>query len=174
MADRPTIVSGLTTAPALLDPAAVASPSAPEPGTGPGAQAANVEARRRVEGAVQGLLIEDLPRVQQILRDVVEEPGLYEVCAVADGEAQAIADFDRLQPHAVIIDLKLRQGSGLGFLQSVRARKLAAQPLLIVITNHALPVLETACRQAGADHFLDKSRDLGRLRGLMDQAFGRA
>lgn len=173
MADRPTIVSGLTAPPGLLDPVAVSAPPA-APGSSTAEDPSQAAARRSVQGAVQVLLIEDLPRVQQILRDVVEEPGLYEVCAVADSETQAIADFDRLQPHAVIIDLKLRQGSGLGFLQAVRSRKLAVQPLLIVITNHALPVLETACRQAGADHFLDKSRDLGRLRGLMDQAFGRA
>ena len=45
------------------------------------------------------------------------------------------------------------------------------RPLLIVLTNHALPVLETACLNAGADYFLDKSRDFHKVRTLLENAW---
>ncbi|WP_325420095.1 response regulator [Aquabacterium sp.] len=116
------------------------------------------------------LIVEDLPRVQTLLRELIDEPGRFEVLAVADTEAQAIADYQALQPDAVIIDLSLRQGTGLGVISALRRRDTGKRPLLIVLTNHAFPVLEAACRSAGADHFLDKSRDVPKVRGLLEQA----
>lgn len=117
------------------------------------------------------LLIEDLPLVQQLLRSLIEEPGVYEVCAISDTEAGALAAFDAHRPDAVIVDLNLREGSGLGFLQQLGRRDLPApRPALIVVTNHAIPALEAACRKAGADSVLDKSRDLARLKSVLDSA----
>jgi CheY-like chemotaxis protein len=117
------------------------------------------------------LVIEDLALVQTLLRNLIEEPGLYEVCAVSDTEKGALADFETHQPDAVIVDLNLRQGSGLGFLHHMRNKGLLRRPILIVVTNHAIPILESACLKAGADYFLDKSRDLVRLRSVLDSAF---
>ena len=117
------------------------------------------------------LVVEDLPRVQTLLRELIEEPGRFEVLAVADTESQAIAQYRELRPDAVIIDLSLRQGTGLGVISALRRDEANhKRPLLIVLTNHAFPVLETACRNAGADHFLDKSRDFRKVRSLLEQA----
>jgi len=117
------------------------------------------------------LVVEDLPRVQTLLRELIEEPGRFEVLAVADTESQAIAQYRELRPDAVIIDLSLRQGTGLGVISALRRDDAGSKrPLLIVLTNHAFPVLETACRNAGADHFLDKSRDFRKVRSLLEQA----
>lgn len=124
-------------------------------------------------GVLRVLIVEDLPRVQTLLRELIDEPGRFEVLAVADTEAQAIAQYQALRPDAVIVDLSLRQGTGLGVISAVRRNEAAAverRPLLIVLTNHAFPVLEAACRSAGADHFLDKSRDVRQVRGLLEQA----
>ena len=122
-------------------------------------------------GPLRVLIVEDLPRVQAALRELIDEPGRLEVAGVADTEEQAIADYQLLQPDAVVIDLSLRQGTGLGVVAALRRQAASPRPLLIVLTNHAFPVLEAACRSAGADHFLDKSRDFRRVRGLLEQAF---
>ena len=116
------------------------------------------------------LVVEDLPRVQALLCELIDDPGRCEVLSVADTEAQAIEDYDRLRPHAVIIDLSLRQGTGLGVITQLRRRQEQHRSLLIVLTNHTMPVLEVACRSAGADHFLDKSRDFPKVRPLLEQA----
>jgi CheY-like chemotaxis protein len=115
-------------------------------------------------------VIEDLPRVQAMLRELIEEPGQFEVSAVADSEEEALRQYDELNPDAVVVDLALRAGSGLGVIHAIRGRTRAYRPLVIVLTNHALPVLEAACRRAGADHFLDKSRDFDKVRPLLEQA----
>jgi len=121
-------------------------------------------------GVLGVLVVEDLPRVQSLLRELIEEPGRFQVLGVADTESQAIEQFNELHPDAVIVDLSLRQGTGLGVISAVRRDEGGKRPLLIVLTNHAFPVLETACRNAGADHFLDKSRDFRKVRGLLEAA----
>lgn len=119
-------------------------------------------------------VIEDLPLVQKVLRDLLEETGEYRVCAISETESGAIEDFIKHQPAAVIVDLNLKQGSGLGFLQQVRRMHLHWRPVLIVVTNYAITALESACLKAGADRFLDKSRDLARLRSVIDDSLAEA
>ena len=114
------------------------------------------------------------PRVQQLLRELIHEPGRLEVAGLAETEQDAVALYDQLLPQAVIVDLNLKSGTGLGVIASLRRRPPgAARPLLIVLTNHALPVLEAACLKAGADYFLDKSRDFHKVRTLLDHACSR-
>jgi CheY-like chemotaxis protein len=134
----------------------------------------------RVDDAVPGdaarrplrvLLVEDLPRVQALLRELIEEPGRFEVSGLVETEADAIQQYEALNPDAVVIDLNLRAGTGLGVIVALRRLQRAARPLLIVLTNHALPVLEAACLNAGADYFLDKSRDFQKVRSLLESAW---
>lgn len=117
------------------------------------------------------LVVEDLPRVQALLRELIHEPGRIEIVAVAETEAEAIEQYAEVHPDAVLIDLNLRVGTGLGVIVSLRRQTPPRRPLLIVLTNHALPVLETACLNAGADHFLDKSRDFHKVRPLLEGAW---
>jgi DNA-binding NarL/FixJ family response regulator len=121
--------------------------------------------------AVLGVLIvEDLPRVQSLLFELIHEPGRLEVLGITDTESQAIEQFEALGPDAVIVDLSLRQGSGLGLIAALRRGQRARRPLLIVLTNHTMPALKAACMSAGADHYLDKSRDFLKVRALLEQA----
>lgn len=115
------------------------------------------------------LLVEDLPRVQLMLRELIEDPGRFEVVGVADTEDEALNMYAQRQPDVVVVDLNLRSGTGMGVLQRIRQRQGDQHPLLIVLTNHTLPVLRQACERAGADHFLDKSREFARVRTLIEE-----
>lgn len=161
------------------DPVMAASPLAhtvapaikvPESPSQPGTSA---QPRRVVDRAVQVQIVEDLPRVQQLLRQLVEQPGRFEVTGIDDTEHEALQRSQAQPPDALVVDLNLRQGSGLGLIHAVRKLYGASPtgPLVIVVTNHTMPVLEAACIKAGADHFLDKSRELPRLSALLNQAF---
>jgi two-component system, OmpR family, response regulator len=121
--------------------------------------------------ALRVLLVEDLVRVQNLLRELIDEPGRFEVAGLVETEADAILRYTELQPDAVVIDLNLRSGTGLGVIMALRRLQHPVRPLLIVLTNHALPVLETACLNAGADYFLDKSRDFQKVRTLLENAW---
>ncbi|MFY9479526.1 MAG: response regulator [Pseudomonadota bacterium] len=134
---------------------------------------ASTQARRVVGRPVQVQIVEDLPRVQQLLRQLVEQPGRFEVTGIDDTEQEAFQRSQAQPPDALVVDLNLRQGSGLGLIHAVRKLYGASPvgPLVIVVTNHTMPVLEAACLKAGADHFLDKSRELPRLSALLNQAF---
>lgn len=126
------------------------------------------------QATLRVLLVEDLPRVQLMLRELIEEAGRFEVVGVADTEDQALSLYDQREPEVVVVDLNLRSGTGMGVLQRIRQRKSAVRPLLIVLTNHTLPVLRNACEKAGADHFLDKSREFARVRTLIEERAGGA
>jgi two-component system, OmpR family, response regulator len=153
----------------LLDPGRrAAAGAAPESGVGP--RTGDAAAADTAVRALRVLVVEDLPRVQVLLRELIDEPGRFEIAGMAETEHDAIEQYHALQPDALVIDLNLRQGTGLGVIMAVRRTPAARRPLLLVLTNHALPVLEAACLSAGADHFLDKSRDFHKVRPLLEQA----
>lgn len=148
-------------------------PAAPKSTTSGMQPGASPQARRVAGRPVQVQIVEDLPRVQQLLRQLVEQPGRFEVTGIDDTEQEAFQRSQAQPPDALVVDLNLRQGSGLGLIHAVRKLYGASPvgPLVIVVTNHTMPVLEAACLKAGADHFLDKSRELPRLSALLNQAF---
>lgn len=86
-----------------------------------------------------------------------------EVVDWADSELTAIRLFEDGEHEIVIVDLQLRQGSGLNVLKAIQ--KAHAPGIRIVYTNHAqVPTYRRQCAEAGADFFFDKSLE-------MDQVF---
>lgn len=148
-------------------------PASTKPSTAGTQPDASIQPRRVSGRPVKVQIVEDLPRVQQLLRQLVEQPGRFEVTGIDDTEQEAFQRSQAQPPDALVVDLNLRQGSGLGLIHAVRKLYGASPigPLVIVVTNHTMPVLEAACLKAGADHFLDKSRELPRLSALLNQAF---
>ena len=65
------------------------------------------------------------------------------------------------------VDLNLKEGTGIGVIESVRAVHASAPPTIIVLTNYAFPEFEVACRERGADYFFDKSTQFGAVKLLL-------
>lgn len=121
----------------------------------------------------QILVVEDLPRIQEFIREVVDTPGELTVSGFVTTAIDAIDRCIASKPDALIVDLHLAAGSGLDVIKAIRRQmQPAQQPLIMVLTNHATPQLEQACRRAGADHFLDKSKDFARVRTILLTALG--
>lgn len=120
-----------------------------------------------LRGALKVLIVEDSPAVQHTLRELIEHPGLVEVCGLADAEDDGVRLFERCEPHVVVVDLSLRRGSGLGVIQQVRQQDKGEDALVMVLTNHTVHALKEACEDAGADYFLDKACELERLLDLI-------
>jgi DNA-binding NarL/FixJ family response regulator len=66
-----------------------------------------------------------------------------------------------IQPDVMILDIQLPAGSGIGVLREVKRMQLA--PVVIMLTNYSTPEYRLACRQAGAELFLDKSSEADQL-----------
>ena len=60
-----------------------------------------------------------------------------------------------------IVDLFLKQGSGLGVLEACRDRSTAQR--VVVLSNYATPDMRKRCTQLGADAVFDKSNEIDAL-----------
>lgn len=107
-------------------------------------------------------------RLVALLRRI---PGVT-VVGEADSVRAALANVPTADMEVILLDLQLGDGSGLEVLASVRSQRPEVR--VIVVSNFANGQYRSASLAAGADEFLDKSNELGRiseiLRGWMNPA----
>ena len=114
------------------------------------------------------LLVEDSEVLSRRLVDLLSEPGRVAVAGQAATQSEA---FSRLQESiydVLVIDIELAEGNGVAVIR--HARQLyppEAQPLIVVLTNYASDFVRDHCFAAGADYFLDKMRDIARLKPIV-------
>ncbi len=113
------------------------------------------------------LLVEDSELLQARLTELLAEPGIMRVVASAATERDAKNCIDSQTFDVLLVDVALREGSGIGVIAYARARCTGHQPLIIVLTNHPLPAVKQRCLGAGADFFLDKMREFQQVRPLI-------
>jgi two-component system, OmpR family, response regulator len=118
-------------------------------------------------GPVRVFLIEDSPSVRDRLIDFLVEPGEIEMVGFAETEADAIEQLKTRPIDVAIVDINLKQGTGFGVIDSIRAKRPEPPPTIVVLTNYAFPEFELACRQRGADYFFDKVTQFGAVKDLL-------
>jgi DNA-binding NarL/FixJ family response regulator len=114
------------------------------------------------------LLIEDSAEIREALTQSVEASGSMAIVGVADNAADAIRLIDSTPVDAAIIDLHLREGSGLLVLSHLAKTGNPGHVLRIVLTNHTTAPFRRSCERLGADHFLDKSLEFDRAIELLE------
>lgn len=112
---------------------------------------------------VPTFIVEDNATIRDNLISALEELTALEVVGTADGEDEACKWLKRHPEkwRVVIADLFLKQGSGLGVLESMRER--APGQKLIVLSNYATHDMRRRCAELGADAVFDKSNELDAL-----------
>ncbi len=110
-------------------------------------------------------IVEDNATIRDNLIATLEELTSVEVIGTSDSENEGTA---WLQNHPgdwdlAILDLFLKQGSGLGVLVGCQTRK--AQQKVVVLSNYATPDIRRRCVQLGVDAVFDKSNE---IEGLVD------
>ena len=110
------------------------------------------------------LLVEDFAPLRVRLTDLLHIPGEMGVVATAETEVEACDRIEATDFDILVVDVQLREGNGLGAVRGARARWISTLPsLIIMLTNHAFPLVRQRCLAAGADHFLDKIRQFDQL-----------
>ena len=65
-------------------------------------------------------LVEDSASVRERLEDFLSEPGKVEMIGFAATEADAVRELRTLRVDVAIVDLNLKEGTGLGVIESIR------------------------------------------------------
>jgi DNA-binding NarL/FixJ family response regulator len=125
--------------------------------------------RRLANDTMNALVVEDSPQIAERLVELVSVPDRVEVVATAATEDEALAACDRHSIGLAIVDLQLAQGTGFGVIRRLRAAAGSNPTCIVVLTNHAVPALKVAAFEAGADYFLDKSKDFATIPRLVSE-----
>lgn len=114
------------------------------------------------------LLIEDSPVLSRRLVDLLSEPGRLAVVAQAATQTEALSRLKETLYDVLVVDIELAEGNGVAVIRQVRQLYAPeAQPLIVVLTNYASDFVREHCFAAGADFFLDKMRDISRLKAIV-------
>lgn len=121
---------------------------------------------------MQVLIVDDSAIVRHRLAEMVESVKHVTVVGQAPGATQAILALRELRPHLVILDIQMPDGDGVAVLEA--AKELDPAPAVVMLTNYVDDYHRLRCRAAGADFFLDKSKQFEEipriLLGLMARA----
>lgn len=110
-------------------------------------------------------IVDDSPSMRVRLSELLGEIDGLDVVGEAGTPADAIDGILRVHPQYVLLDYQLEGGTGLDVLRAVHPQ--APGVVFIVLTNHATPQYRRACIEAGAQHFLDKSSEFGRIKEVI-------
>jgi two-component system OmpR family response regulator len=108
-------------------------------------------------------IVEDNPTIRDNLIDTLEElAGINAVgSAETENEGKAWLAENRVDWDLAIVDLFLKQGSGLGVLASCRDR--LPRQKVVVLSNYATADIRQRCSQLGVDAVFDKSNEIDAL-----------
>ncbi|HEX5285422.1 MAG TPA: response regulator [Polaromonas sp.] len=108
-------------------------------------------------------IVEDNPTIRENLIDTLEElAGVTTVgTAETENESKAWLAENRDEWDLAIVDLFLKQGSGLGVLAACRDRP--SRQKVVVLSNYATLDIRQRCAQLGVDAVFDKSNEIDAL-----------
>lgn len=108
-------------------------------------------------------IVEDNPVIRENLIATLEELADVHVVGTSDNENDSTS-WLLGNPNAwslAIVDLFLKQGSGLGVLTACRNRKPTQK--MVVLSNYATADIRQRCAQLGVDAVFDKSNEIDAL-----------
>lgn len=110
-------------------------------------------------------IVEDNPTIRENLVDTLEELTCIKAIGFSETEDDARSWLDAHQSEwdLAIVDLFLKQGSGLGVVQACAKR--SSHQRVVVLSNYATPDIRKRCERLGVDAVFDKSNEID---GLID------
>ncbi|MBU1360508.1 MAG: response regulator [Gammaproteobacteria bacterium] len=116
-----------------------------------------------MDARLKTYIVEDNVTIRENLVGTLEELTHISAIGYAEAEADAVGwltvNSDKWE--LAIVDLFLKQGSGLGVLQACAKRR--PHQKVVVLSNYATPDIRKRCAQFGVDAVFDKSNEIDAL-----------
>ncbi len=115
------------------------------------------------ETKLRVVIVEDSTIIRARLAEALGEIPNVEIVGHAETEADAVSLLGRGDWDAAVLDLQLKQGTGLGVLKTIAQGARPDYTKIIVFTNYAFPQYRERSMSLGADFFFDKAREFHRI-----------
>jgi len=112
---------------------------------------------------MRAFIVEDNPAIRQSLLVTLDALEAIETIGLAETEEEGTRWLARndAQWDLAIVDLYLKEGSGLGVVKACRLRH--PRQKVVVLSNHATPEIRLRCAQWGVDAVFDKGTEMEAL-----------
>ena len=106
------------------------------------------------------ILVEDNKTIRDNLIPALADFADVQMLAIAETATEALAALEahRLTWRLAVVDMFLKEGTGLTVLSACRVR--LPQQRTVVLTNYPTPKIRRRCLELGCDAVFDKSNDL--------------
>ncbi len=95
------------------------------------------------------------------LVDMLSEIEGIEIIGQAQNSLDAVELIEKLNPHVVILDIRMPQENGIKVLKAIKKDNHHIK--VIIFTNYPYPQYRKRCMDLGADFFFDKSTEFEKL-----------
>lgn len=109
-------------------------------------------------------IVEDSKMLREMLSEMMDGIDRVDVDVLADGQTSALRQMAKQPVDVAIVDLELKEGSGLGLIRALNddPQKYGA-PKAVVFSNYAVSSMSRRCRELGVAEVFDKSFQLPEL-----------
>jgi DNA-binding NarL/FixJ family response regulator len=111
------------------------------------------------------LVAEDSDMLRKKIIDLFSGLDGIKVVAQARAEPEALLAISNFNPDTLVLDVQIILGRGIAVLRKIKRENPGM--VVIILTNFTALPYRKKCLEAGADFFLDKSTEFGRLREIV-------
>lgn len=120
-----------------------------------------------MESELTIFIVEDSPMVMERLIEAIGDIPNAKIVGSADAVANALEGVKQMRPRVLILDVRIRGGSGFRLLKLMRSAGLARPESVIVVTSYPTDDYRNASHECGADHFFDKASEFHKVREVL-------
>lgn len=105
---------------------------------------------------IRMMLVEDDPDICNSYKQALKNNPRMRLCYVTDSEQEALCYLKSHGTDVIILDLELREGDGISFLDELKLND-RPKPFVVVVTNTISNIILNLVRQNGADYIYQKT-----------------
>jgi len=125
---------------------------------------------RTIHEVAKILIVDDHPLVRRGLAELVSSQPDMTVCGEAASASEAIQQVEESSPDLVIVDLKLKQSSGIELIKQIKARFKDVK--MLVSSMHEEALFAERALHAGASGYINKEEASERVIDAIRQILG--